>query len=363
LKFARFVPVPENQTALAAVEDLAASVASAGTRRIANPLYLHGPAGTGKTHLVSALIEHVTRRSPQSIITLLQSNDLARGGRTADHQPIDRMNLQSARRCKVVAQTFLPVLPIDQADLQAASQSDLVIVEDLQRLTGGAEGSLRAQQESLVQLFDYLHAWQRPMVFTATVGPGQLTQISARLRSRLAAGLVVALSPLGPASRLAVLRDKAQRRQLAVSTEVLSWVAQHLPGGVRQLEGAVTTLETLARLHRQVLDIPVVAGHFREQCQADQPTVEHIASRVGEYFHLDARHLQSRRRYRGVLLPRQVGMYLTRQLTDLSLEQIGSYFGRRDHSTVLHACRKIERALAQDAKLSGAVRQLHAALV
>ncbi|HYT93717.1 MAG TPA: helix-turn-helix domain-containing protein, partial [Gemmataceae bacterium] len=91
-------------------------------------------------------------------------------------------------------------------------------------------------------------------------------------------------------------------------------------------------------------------------------TVERIAERVGGYFRVEPAQLQSRRRYRGVLLPRQVGMYLARQLTGLSLEQIGAYFGGRDHSTVLHACRKVEQALDSDAALSGAVRQLHAEL-
>lgn len=93
-----------------------------------------------------------------------------------------------------------------------------------------------------------------------------------------------------------------------------------------------------------------------------RPTVERIASRVGDYFHLEPKHLQSRRRNREALLPRQVGMYLARRLTGLSLQQIGAYFGGRDHSTVLHACRKVESALNSDLALSGAVRQLHADL-
>jgi chromosomal replication initiator protein len=173
---------------------------------------------------------------------------------------------------------------------------------------------------------------------------------------------VVALQPLGPASRLALLQDKAQRRQLAVGTEVLTWLAEHLTGGGRQLEGAAAQLQTLAQLRRDPLDLDTVAGHFREQAEAGRVTVERIAEHVGDYFAVEPRQLQSRRRYRNVLVPRQVGMYLARQLTELSLEQIGAYFGGRDHSTVLHACRKVHEALEHDAVLSGAVRQLHASL-
>src|SRR5262249_27789262 len=115
-------------------------------------------------------------------------------------------------------------------------------------------------------------------------------------------------------------------------------------------------------LRSRPLDVDTVAEHFRDQADAARPTVERIARRVGACFRVDVRQLQSRSRYRNVLLPRQVGMYLARQMTDLSLDQIGAYFGGRDHSTVLHACRKVEDALGRDAVLSGAVRQLQADL-
>jgi chromosomal replication initiator protein len=200
------------------------------------------------------------------------------------------------------------------------------------------------------------------MIFTATAGPGRLGHLSSRLVSRLGSGLVVGLDPLGPSSRLALLQDKAQRRQLAVHPDVLAWLATHLSGGGRALEGALAKLETLVRLRSQPLDVATVAEHFHEQADAARPTVERIARRVGDCFHVEPGQLRSRGRYRNVLLPRQVGMYLARQLTDLSLDQIGAYFGGRDHSTVLHACRKVEHALGRDAMLSGAVRQLQADL-
>src|SRR5207302_3605662 len=114
-----------------------------------------------------------------------------------------------------------------------------------------------------------------------------------------------------------------------------------------QLEGAVARLQTLVKLQRQPLEVAAVAAEFREQAQAGEggPTVRRIAERVGGFFQVEPDQLQSRRRYRNAMLPRQVGMYLARQLTPLSLQQIGAYFGGRDHSTVLHACRKVERAL------------------
>jgi chromosomal replication initiator protein len=169
------------------------------------------------------------------------------------------------------------------------------------------------------------------------------------------------LQPLKASGRLALLQAQAQRKQLAVPTEVLRWLADHLRAG-RELEGAIARLEMLAKTQRGALDVAAVARAFQEQADASRVTVERIAQRVGGFFQVQPGELQSRRRFRNVLLPRQVGMYLARQLTGLSLEQIGAYFGGRDHSTVLHAVRKVEDALERDAHLSGAVRQLHADL-
>jgi chromosomal replication initiator protein len=330
LTFARFVATPENCSALLAAREVAASLGSA-----INPLYLHGPTGTGKTHLIAALVEEAIRASPRLIVTLLQAGDLE--GMASSWEE-----------------------PREANGLSAAKQSDLFIVEDLQRL-GGQQPSGKIASEVLLAIFDHLQARRRQLVFTATVGPRDLEQLPARLLSRLGSGLVVGIRPLQLSSRLLLLQQKAQRRQLAVRPEVLAWLAEHLSGGARQLEGALVQLETLARTHRS-LELATVAAHFRDLVEANQLTMERIARQVGSYFRIDPRHLQSRRRYQNVLLPRQVGMYLARQLTDLSLEQIGHYFGGRDHSTVLHACRKIKGALLQNVSVSGAVAQLQAEL-
>ncbi len=320
LTLARLLPTPENRSALAAVRGVVGCVCSGRSRRLVNPLFLHGPAGSGKTHLAAGLVHEVIRLAPDRVVCTLSAADLK-----------------------------------EPDALEAARNADVFVLEDLQHLAPAGD-------EALVQLFDFLHARDRQMVFTATTGPGGLTRLSLRLTSRLASGLLVGLEPLQAPSRLALLRDRAQRRQIAVSEDVLAWLAEHLTGGGRQLEGALARLEMLSRLYPR-LDRDTVIEHFREQAEAGKPTVERIAERVGGYFQVEPRQMQSRRRARQVLLPRQVGMYLARRLTGLSLEQIGAYFGGRDHSTVLHACRKVEDALAQDAVLSGAVRQLQAELV
>lgn len=316
--FGRWVTTPENHSALQAVRDLADSLAAYKPHRAANPLYVHGPAGTGKTHLVHALIAEVTRQRPELIVNLLSGDEI--GG-----------------------------------DSSEKTDGDLLVVEDLQHLRP-------SRAETLVQLFDGCQQQRRLMIFTAQNGPGHLTRLPRRVTSRLASGLVVGLKPLSRDSRLLFLRDRVQRRQLPISQAVLSWLADHLAGSGRQLEGAVTRLEALVRANCRLPDVGTVAEYFQDEVRANSVTVERIARRVGQFFNLDPRLMQSRRRNHHTLLPRQISMYLARRLTPVSLEQIGNFFGGRDHSTVLHACRKIEEALANDVCLHGTVQRLQAEL-
>jgi chromosomal replication initiator protein len=324
--FANWIALTENEAARLAVERVADCVCGRGPRRAVNPLFLYGPAGAGKSHLVSALLAEVTQRSPDLQTALLAAGDFE----------------------------ALLFSEGDREDRKALRQADLLIIEDVQHLPARVE-------EAFVYLIDRGLARGQQLVCTALAGPAQLSPLPVRVTSRLGSGLVVGLAALSPDSRRIFLQECANQRGLNVSADVLAWLAEHLTGSVRQLEGAVARLAELTRFNGQTLDVEALAEHFGVEA-ANRPTVERIAQRVGRYFQVEPRQLQARSRTRGTLLPRQIGMYLARQLTELSLQQIGAYFGGRDHSTVLHACRKVEQALAHDVRLSGAVRQLHADL-
>jgi chromosomal replication initiator protein len=317
-----WVLLPENRAARQAVERLRDCVCGQGPRRAINPLLLFGPPGTGKTHLVNDLVEEVARRQPGVLVALLPAAELA---------PAEADDLQQQ---------------------QALRQADLVVVEDVQHLG-------RRSVEALVGLIDRCLGRQRQLVFTAGVGPAHLEHLPARLTSRLGQGLVVALEPLGPDSRQEYLR---RRLPFELPAEAVRELARGASGSARQLEGLLVRLEQLAASLRRPPGSDDLAGLFAGEAALRRPTLERIVQRVGSYFRVEPRRLCSSGRSREVLLPRQVSMYLARRLTDLSLEQIGAYFGGRDHSTVLHACRKVEQAVVADAGLEGDVRRLHADL-
>jgi chromosomal replication initiator protein len=240
-----------------------------------------------------------------------------------------------------------------------ASGCDLLVIEDLQHLPDRAT-------ETLIQLLDERSHHGLTTVVTASTGPAQLAHrgnpLPIRLTNRLASGLVVAMQPLQVASRRQFLRTLARRRGLDVTDEVLNWLAESLAGAGRQLEGALHQIEALAALDGKMLTLDTVREQFQVQAEAGKPTVEHIVRRVSEYYRVEPRQLKSARRLRRLMLPRQISMYLARQLTPLSLQQIGACFGGRDHSTVLYAYRKVEEAIQSDMALSSAVQQIHAEL-
>jgi chromosomal replication initiator protein len=315
---ARFLVTPETRSALKAAQNLFVNFDAKADDPIPNPLFLHGPSGSGKTHLVTALAEELT--SCGARVCLMSANDLV---------------------------------------IEKVPSSAVLIVEDLQHLP-------MRQVEPLIRLIDERLRFQYPMIFTALYGPGRLmhrgTPLPTRLTDRLASGLVVAIEPMRKPSRRRLLDAFAEGCKLRVAPGILDWLAEHLTAGGRQLEGAIRQLKSLQRLQAKPLRLEDVHAHFRTQVEAQAPTVKRIAEHVSGYYAVKPKLVLSPRRSHDVLLPRQVSMYLARQLTDLSLVQIGKFFGGRDHKTVQHACRKVEAAMKADIALSGAVRQMHAEL-
>jgi chromosomal replication initiator protein len=231
---------------------------------------------------------------------------------------------------------------------------DLLIVEDLQHLNPEAS-------DRLARLLDHRESHYRGLVVTSCKGPGELKSLSLRLASRLASGLVAGLEPLNQSSRRRVAETLCREHNLVVSEEVLDWLSKDPTGGVRPILGEIAKLHHLARIYPPPLTVEMIS---REVDAPGSPVshLDQIAQKVAGHFGTTLKALRGKNRQRLYLWPRQIAMYLARELTGLSLVEIGRYFGGRDHSTVLHSCKKVQEALEADASLANELRALRAQL-
>jgi chromosomal replication initiator protein len=236
---------------------------------------------------------------------------------------------------------------------------DLLALEDVQHLT-------ERTADATCDLIDQRTARSRATVVTASTGPSQLTHLPQRLTSRLAAGLVIQLEPLAVPSRRAILAEAATLKGVRLAGDALDWLAEQATGGgVRATLGWLQNLAQIAGTFPGPLTRADVQQTLAETGQPTSATsdVSRIVERVAAAFGVSEKELLSASRLRGVLKPRQVAMYLARELTDLSLPRLGAAFGGRDHTTVLHAYRKVEAELIEDATLAKRVSDLRAVLV
>ncbi len=294
-----------------------------------NPIVLFGPSGTGKSHLARGLITpwKATHRRTRVITTT--AADFARELADAiETQAIDDFR----RRYRRV---------------------NLLVLEDVAELADKP-----AAQEELAQTLDALVSEQRQVVATARVAPGQLAELSVRLRSRLEAGLAVPLVRPGSQTRRVVLRRLAQRRDIELIDAAAGVLAEGLNVTVPELCGALLQLEMPARLAGGVIDADAARRYLCDRRALRQPSLREIASATAKSFSLKLSDLRSPSRRRAVVLARGVAMYLARRLTDNNYQQIGRYFSGRDHTTVMYGCRRTESLLKTDAAMREAVERL-----
>jgi len=320
-----FLVLPENRFAFEAVS----SAGEEPTR----PIYLYGPSGTGKSHLARHAVRQFLARRPQARIEHVTAAEFA--AEFAD---------ASSRRA----------IPLFQA---AHREFDMFVIEDVQVLD-----RRRETQQQLLALCDELTSTDCQLVWTSRTSAGGMPHLMRKLVTRFRAGVTAQLRLPGPASRARLLSHFSQSRQLALPGDAAELLGESLAVSPRELWAALGQIESISRQHRRPIDSDLVRKFLKQEVAPPKPRLAEISRAVARQFGLSSAQLRSRQQSRGIVIPRQCAMLAARQLTGRSLEEIGQFFGGRDHTTVMHACRRLRKLLPYDPELSLNLAQIEALL-
>ncbi|HXF10108.1 MAG TPA: chromosomal replication initiator protein DnaA [Desulfuromonadaceae bacterium] len=302
-----------------------------------NPLFLYGGVGLGKTHLLHAIGQHVSNNKKGARVAYVSSEKF-----TNEYIDAIQNNKLVAFRKKY-------------------RQTDVLLIDDIQFLAGKER-----IQEEFFHTFNALHESHKQIVLTCDRPASEIQNLEHRLVSRFEWGLVTDLQPPGIEMRLAILQKKAQLMNVVLPEEVVNFLANRIRTNVRRLEGALIRVASYASLTGKKLTIEVVESLLREILHEEGRltiSIEVIQKKVAEHFDIRLADMTSKRRPENIAFPRQIAMYLSRQMTESSLSTIGEAFGGRDHGTVLHACRLVKDRMEVDANVRQVVHYLEKQLM
>ncbi len=332
--FESFVEGKANRIALAVSTQVAATVLD--EQRQFNPLFLHSAVGLGKTHLLHAIAWEVKRRSPKAQVLYLTAERFR-------YQFVEAIRSQDAIAFK---EKFRAI--------------DILLIDDLEFMQG------EKTEQEFEHIINSLLDGGRQVVVASARPPAQLERLNDRMRSRMQRGLVTEIGDFDEELRLKVLARRVQEKRLTdpsfeLSQPVLKLLAERLTENGRELEGAVNRLYLTWQLMRVPITTDLVEAIIRDLVLGVEPRrikVEDILRIVSRHFAVSKADILSDRRHRSVVRPRQIGMYLAKQLTSRSLPEIGRRFGNRDHTTVLHAIRKIDKEIGDNPRLKDEIEEL-----
>jgi chromosomal replication initiator protein len=297
-----------------------------------NPLFIYGGSGLGKTHLLHAIGHYAQRLGHAKSVRYVSTEEFTN----------DFINSLRDDKAQIFQRRYRDV--------------DILLVDDIQFL----ERAERTQEE-FFHTFNTLHNANKQIVISSDRSPKQLATLEERLRTRFEWGLLTDIQPPDLETRIAILRKKAAQERLAAPPEVLEFIASKIASNIRELEGALIRITAFASLNRQEVDTGLAEVVLRDLIPADggpEITATQIMGASAEYFGVTMDDLCGQSRSRVLVNARQVAMYLCRELTELSLPKIGQSFGNRDHTTVMHADRKIRQQMAERRALYNQIAEL-----
>ncbi|MBM7552205.1 chromosomal replication initiator protein DnaA [Thalassobacillus pellis] len=290
-----------------------------------NPLFIYGGVGLGKTHLMHAIGHYVLDHNPNAKVVYLSS------------EKFTNEFINSIRDNKAV-------------NFRNKYRSvDVLLIDDIQFLAGKEQ-----TQEEFFHTFNTLHEESKQIVISSDRPPKEIPTLEDRLRSRFEWGLITDITPPDLETRIAILRKKAKAEGLDIPNEVMLYIANQIDTNIRELEGALIRVVAYSSLINRDINASLAAEALKDIIPSSKPkviTIGDIQEMVGEKYHVRLEDFAAKKRTKQVAFPRQIAMFLSRELTDYSLPKIGEEFGGRDHTTVIHAHEKISKMLAQDQNL------------
>lgn len=307
--FDHFVIGPGNRFSHAA----AMAVCEAPAKQY-NPLFIYGPVGLGKTHLMQAIAHGIKKRQPNFKALYISSEKFT-------NQLIQAIQTRSTQQFRNRYRTL-----------------DLLLIDDIHFLA-----EKEATQEEFFHTFNALYDAHKQIVVSSDRPPKDIPGLEERLVSRFGWGLVTDIQPPDFETRVAILKKKMEKETVEVPDDVAYFIASKIKSNIRELEGALIRVVAYCTLTGQTLDLKLAHDILRDSLKEEELKIgiDRIQKVVADYFHLKVSDLRAKKRTRSIARPRQIAMYLIRNLTSHSLPEIGEYFGGRDHTTVLHACQKL----------------------
>ena len=297
-----------------------------------NPLFIYGGVGLGKTHLMQAVGHYVKQRNKRTKVVYITCEEFTNQLINAI-QKGNTLNFRNKFR-----------------------NIDILLIDDIQFL-----GKKESTQEEFFHTFNTLYDSHKQIVISSDKPPKEIPNIEERLVSRFEWGLAADLQPPDFETRVAILQKKAEMKGLKIPKEVINFIAETITNNIRALEGALVRVYSYSNFNGVPLDIDIAEEALQDLIKDEQTakiTIDSILDKVSEYFNISKNSIIGKKRPKNIAVPRQIAMYLSRKYTDFSLPEIGKQFGGRDHTTVSHACRKIEEKLEKDSFLKNEIKKI-----